>query len=55
MGEGQEGTTRLNSIEEHQYGQIDKQYLGVIFDYIGGSYVQLGYANTRIEAVISLG
>lgn len=53
MGEGTAGTTDLNSIEEKQY-EIDKQYLGVIFGYIGGEYVQLGYANTRIEAVISL-
>ena len=54
MGEGQTGTTKLNYIEEKQYGQIDKQYLGVIFDYHGEGYVKLGYTATRIEAVISV-
>ena len=53
VGEGQAGATKLNHLEEKQYGQIDKQYLGVIFDYISEGYVQLGYADTRIEAVIS--
>ena len=54
MGEGQTGTTKLNYIEEKRYGQIDKQYLGVIFDYRGEGYVKLGYTATRIEAVISV-
>ena len=54
VGEGQAGTTKLNYIEEKQYGQIDKQYLGVVFDNVGEGYVQLGYAATRIEAVISV-
>ena len=54
MGDGQAGTaTKLNYIEEKQYGQIDKQYLGVIFDDTGAGYVQFGYASTRIDAVIS--
>ena len=44
----------MNYIEKYQHGQIDEQYLGVIFDKIGGRYVQLGYANTRIETVTSV-
>ena len=52
VGEGQARTTKLNSIEELQYGPVDKQYLGVIFDYNGGKYVQFGYAYTRLQAVI---
>ena len=43
----------MNYIEEKQYGQIEKQYLGVIFEDTGAGYVQLGYASTRIDAVIS--
>ena len=54
VGEGQKGTTKLNYIEEQESGKdLDTEYLGVIFDYIGKSYVQLGYASTTIQAVIS--
>ena len=53
VGEGKAGTTKLNYIEEKQCGQKGKQYLGVIFDNTGAGYVQLGYACTRIGAVIS--
>ena len=55
MGKGQRGTKKLNCIEAKESGgkDLDMEYLGVIFDYIGKNYVQLGYANTTIEAVIS--
>ena len=54
VGEGYAGTTKLNYIEAQESGKdLDTEYLGVIFDYIGKNYVQLGYASTTIEAVIS--
>ena len=54
VGEGHTGTTQLNFIEEHDSEEIvNPEYLGVIFDYDGESYVQLGYADTTIETVIS--
>ena len=54
MGEGHTGATQLNFIDEHESEKkLNPRYLGVIFDYNGESYVQLGYADTTIEALIS--
>ena len=54
VGEGHKGGTELNYIGEHNSEKaLDTEYLGVIFDYNGEGYLQLGYADTTIEAVIS--
>lgn len=54
VGIGEQGKTHhLNYIEEHAEGPIKHQYLGVIFDWQGSKYVQIGFASNTILAGVS--
>lgn len=50
---GTGGITKLNYIKEHAEGPVENQYLGAIFDWINGAYVQIGLASGTILASVS--